>query len=157
MMTLKGRSDTALIKAVIEQCSEQVQSLVECGVDIDATNKFGCTALMYAVETRCGKTVQYLIEHGANINQQDTTEGGTALIWAVCCHDMDIVKYLVEQGVDISIQDTFGYNALIWAAKEGCYDIVKYLIRVQDHSLETYLAHPDQKVRQCMEEMIHYE
>jgi len=85
-----------------------VELLLEKGININHTNKYGKTALM-----ECSKIyfniVELLLKKDVNPNIQDYN-GKTALMYAVENCKTDIVKLLLENGANPNIQDYYGKN-----------------------------------------------
>lgn len=107
------KMEEELIKACENNISEEVKSLIEKGVDINAQYD-GWTPLTLASSSGYVKIVKFLVEKGADINAKSNC-GWTALMWASVIGDFEIVKYLVENGADINAKNDYGWTALMLA------------------------------------------
>ncbi|MDE1762442.1 MAG: ankyrin repeat domain-containing protein [Candidatus Micrarchaeota archaeon] len=108
------RGNTALMYAVVavERLFEIRRIFLEAdGVDLDATNKDGCTALMWAAWNGQLDSVSMLLDKGADINLRDL-KGTTALMYATSLGYSDIVRVLLERGADTKINNNDGKTAL---------------------------------------------
>lgn len=119
---------TALMYASQRGHIEVVESLVNRGADIEATDNNKGTALMHASHWGHSKVVKYLVSKGANIEAKDEN-GQTALLHASFRGRLKIVKYLVSKGANIEAKDEYGQTPLICASNFGCLDTVRYLIK----------------------------
>lgn len=77
-----------------------VREVLEGGVDVNATTKYGATALSYACDRGHAEVVQLLLESGANPNAKDTFYGATPLDWAMSDKKREIIQALVENGAE---------------------------------------------------------
>eukprot|EP00756_Hemistasia_phaeocysticola_P027906 Hpha_TRINITY_DN16145_c1_g1::TRINITY_DN16145_c1_g1_i27::g.6580::m.6580 len=121
---------TALTYAVMYGNTASVQSLVEKGAKIDATDGDGRTALMFAAKKGDTASVQYLVEKGAKIDAT-SRDGRTALMEAAEEGDTASVQYLVEKGAKIDATSSDGYSdgktALEIAEVNSRHEVVKIL------------------------------
>ena len=60
---------------------DEVKRLVESGVPVDATDKYGTSAMMMAATSGRPEVVGYLLEKGADPSRKETFYGTTALGW----------------------------------------------------------------------------
>lgn len=116
----------AILHAAIKSKNE-LQHLLDTGVDIDSQNNDGVTALMVAVFSYGNAIVKTLLDAGANIDLQNN-DGMTALMAAVSDGNADIVKRVLDAGANIDLQNDDGMTALMVAAYNGHTEIVKILI-----------------------------
>lgn len=114
-----------LIKRVQAGDLNEVKSLIESGVDINAKDTFGYTALICA--SACGhiEMLQLLIENGAAIKSDSAS---VAFIKATALRHVDVVKLFIEKGIDINGVDSVGTTALMEAVVYGYAEIVKLLL-----------------------------
>jgi ankyrin repeat protein len=109
-----------------------VKYLVEQGVDVNATDKSGCTALYYTLKSGSSKAdvienVMCLLKSGAKIDiTHDRRE--TTLMSAAGLGYIEIVECLVKFGADVKVVDKMGNTALKRAAQSGSYEVVRYLV-----------------------------
>ncbi|EAY22794.1 ankyrin repeat protein, putative [Trichomonas vaginalis G3] len=104
-----------------------VKSLIECGCDKEAKNKYGWTSLIKASERGHLDVVKYLISVGADKEAKDK-DGYTPLIIASDNGHLEVVKYLISVGADKEAKNKNGWTPLIIASEWGHLDVVKYLI-----------------------------
>ena len=140
---------TALMYTAYTNNIEVTKYLIEYGADVNIQNIDGSTALIHAACEGYLETIMCLVEHGAQIDIQKKN-GYTALIHAACKNHLCLMKCLIKYGADINMQTRFGYDVLTIAAIHRNLNVVQYLIEIQGHSFETYLAHPNSRVRQCV-------
>jgi ankyrin repeat protein len=88
---------SSLIEAVSMGDTEEVQTLLVQGADLNATDNDGLTALMWAAKHCHIDIVQLLLAKGADVNAKDN-KGGTALIAAKREGHKEIVCILKEAG-----------------------------------------------------------
>ena len=127
-----------LITAAIAGELEEIQDLVENGVDIDYTMpENGGTALICAVQNRRKNIVRFLLQKLANPNAALKPlegfvhhHGSTALHLAVFSKDVDIVKLLVEDTrTDVNlVRNHDGASALHCAVNFEQEKMVKTLV-----------------------------
>ncbi|EAX95947.1 death associated protein kinase, putative [Trichomonas vaginalis G3] len=106
-----------------------VQSLIECGCDKEAKNKFGYTPLICASSYGQLEVVNYLISVGADKDAKNKF-GYTPLICASENGHLGVIEYLISIGADKETKNGYGYTPLIKASSNGKLDVVKYLISV---------------------------
>src|SRR5262245_26656349 len=78
----------------------ELKKLLDQGVKVDSTNKYGVTALGFACSKGHLDAVQLLVERGANVNAEDTFYNATPISWAIENGHNDIVKYLLQKGAN---------------------------------------------------------
>ena len=136
---------------------EEIEALIESGVDVQYIDDWACTPLEHAVEVGDLAIVKILLNAGADmyfgigstpfedairtgridimiafidagINLNYELEYGfTFLIEAILRHNLDIVKFLVEKGANINVIRADGKSALMCAAIWGGLEIFNYL------------------------------
>ena len=92
----------------------QVEKLIDAGVDVNSPDENGDTALISASQNGYTEIVKLLVEAEADVNAQDNV-GNTALIKASQNGFTEIVKLLIE--ADVNAQDNVGDTALILASR----------------------------------------
>jgi outer membrane protein assembly factor BamB len=60
---------------------DEVRRLIEAGVPVDATDKYGTSAMMMAASAGQPEVVRFLLEKGADASREETFYGATALSW----------------------------------------------------------------------------
>ena len=122
--------NTALIRACLDDDINEVNRLIEVGVDLDLQDDFGDTALIVA----CNKDhvdleiVNALIEKGANVDLQNT-DGYTALMLASIYNHMEIVVALIKKNANVNLQNISGDTALMIASMRNNTQIAVDLIQ----------------------------
>jgi len=115
----------ALTEAVIWDSAEEIEELLDDGVDIDSVNGDGNTALFYALislkttfnlegasrETRRLETLHLLLERGADPNFRTAT-GKTPLMAAAQYGNLEAVPLLLEAGAYAAAADAEGRTSL---------------------------------------------
>ncbi|UJR34253.1 hypothetical protein I4U23_021657 [Adineta vaga] len=86
---------------------DEVEKLLQRGVDINTSNIDGLTALHQACIDNNLHMVEYLLNRSADINCQDN-EGWTPLHAASSCGNIDIVKYLLSHGAIVDVCNNEG-------------------------------------------------
>ena len=111
--------------------TEQLESLLEAGADVDAENIYGCTRLMEAANFRDAETLALLLQRGAKVNKCSVI-GQTAL-HTLCSRrnydaEKEMVEILLRGGADSSLQ-FLGRTPLLIAAEHGKFAYVDSLVR----------------------------
>ena len=139
--------NTTLINAVFNNSLEDVENLLNQGVDVNLKNDCGNTALMIAAAKGNIEMLGIMIHLGkADLNSQDCY-GHTPLMWAIVKGHLEIVKILINEGAYINIQNNEGRTALIYAVGENNKDMVRVLIaanadlNIKDHMGKTALMY----------------
>jgi ankyrin repeat protein len=97
-------------------------------ININFTDKNGCTALMYNSLNIITDNVKLLLENGADPNKQDRGMR-TALIYACIPEkNKDVVELLLKNGANPDIQDISGRTALMHAVSRGHKSYVELLL-----------------------------
>jgi ankyrin repeat protein len=81
--------------------TEEIDSLIKAGAEIDAKNKAGNSALMAAITNRDKLIVEALLKLGANPSIENT-QGQTPLALAI--NDPETFKLLLNSGADINVK-----------------------------------------------------
>ncbi|XP_048826031.1 cyclin-dependent kinase 4 inhibitor B-like [Brienomyrus brachyistius] len=105
---------------------ENVQALLQAGVDPNAVNRFGRTALQVMM---MGNTAvaRLLLQHGANPGVRDRDTGGTPLHDAAREGFLDTVKVLVAHGAEVHARDNRDQRPIDLAMENGYRDVVDFL------------------------------
>ena len=131
MSTVKTKKNTyaateALWRLAETDNTQQVESILASGVDINASNAHGTPALMQAVSHGRVRMVRVLLKHGADPNLSRNDKFTPLLLAAFFGHE-EIVRILVEHGADIDAVTRFGTSAQMWAAARTFEDVVHCL------------------------------
>ncbi|CAF2363639.1 unnamed protein product [Rotaria sp. Silwood2] len=136
-------SQTILHYAVIHGNIEEIQIVLDIGVDTNLCDRFGLTALHYIAlyGTRHKNDIEItklLLNHGALPNLQDNIHR-TSLHFAIRKENYDLVEYLITlPNINVCIKDKQGYTPL-------CY-LCELILNLSDISLEN---------NQCKENLEH--
>lgn len=150
------KSNEQLFAAIIEGDIEQIQRLIEEGLNVNLADENGCTLVHLAAFNNKKEIVEFLFEKGANINAVDK-EQRTPLHYAVSEGHEEIVKFLLEKGANINVVDQQGGTLLHFATWNNKKGLVKFLLKkgadinAEDHHGWTPLRHA---VHQDNKEMV---
>jgi len=106
---------------------EDVQSLLDQGVDINGRDAGHDTALLVALLDRKLEVVELLIKYGANVNCRGKT-GWTPLMLASKLGYCDIAELLLDHGADVTAKQEVLWTALHLASSNDHLEIVKILL-----------------------------
>jgi ankyrin repeat protein len=95
------------LAACSSEDQDEIDKLLEDGVDINTSNIDGLTALHQSCIDNNLHMVEYLINKNADINCQDN-EGWTPLHAAASCANIHIIKYLLSHGAIVDICNNEG-------------------------------------------------
>lgn len=141
--------DRALIIAVEKGSSDEVQTLVRLGANVngeiivhesDGSGEGSCdradfyTLLQYAASKGYLAIVKELIKAGVKVDTNNwviytSKLNSTALIQAAKNGHANVVIELIKAGANVNQSTDLGYTALIEAATQGHVDVVKELIK----------------------------
>ncbi|KAK3884087.1 hypothetical protein Pcinc_011623 [Petrolisthes cinctipes] len=93
-------SNVMLLEAAARNDIEEVQALLENGVDPDSTNEDGLTALHQCCIDDSEEMMRLLVRHGADVNAQDS-EKWTPLHAAATCGHLHLAKFLIAKGANL--------------------------------------------------------
>ena len=141
---LESRQDISegIIVANAVNNPENVNSLIQHGVDIHHKNEFGKTALYYAIQFNQHQSTALLIQYGANVNDHyDYKTPGhkwgcerriqrlfrTPLMHAAQHSDVKMVELLLEHNASLNAKDSLGKNALWYAVNEWNYEVADFI------------------------------
>jgi uncharacterized protein len=125
----------ALAKAAGRGMLEQVELLLNKGVEVDAVSKHGNTALMRASFKGHLAVARFLLERGADINAENA-QGNSAVLLAAGAGHSDVVGLLLETGAAANTKNVEGHTPLLLAAGRDEPEIVEALLK--------YGANPDE-------------
>ena len=129
----KADGDTCLHNAVKGPgyCSKEVlQTIIDYGVDVNATNKDNRTALMIACVSKNEGAINVLLKAHADPNIADEAYGDT------CLHDAvkgpghcskEVLQAIHDYGVDVNVTNKNNYTALMIACRnkyEGAINVL---------------------------------
>lgn len=117
-----------LIEAVVEGDIEEVESLLESGIDPNIIDIEGWTPLMWATQINNLDMINLLIEYGANPDIVDYYYEETALIIATNNNYVEAIKILLENGADPNLIDSYGLTPLISAVSNSNSETIRTLL-----------------------------
>jgi ankyrin repeat protein len=125
---LTGSAVAASLADAAEQRDKAgVRTLLETGVDVNASQVDGTTALHWAAYHDDAEMVALLVEAGADVNA--VNEYGMPPLAQACVNgDAAVVKLLLEAGADPNTTLKGGETALMLAARTGSPEAVKALL-----------------------------
>ena len=107
---------TALMRAARDGETQDIETLLKHGVEVNAMDKTGWTALIYASARGDSKSVKLLLKANADANAKD--EGGYTALMAAAQYGRDpIVRLLLSGGADVNAVTKDGRTAIGLAAK----------------------------------------
>lgn len=124
----------ALAKAAGRGMLEQVELLLNKGVEVDAVSKHGNTALMRASFKGHLAVARLLLERGADVNAENA-QGNSAVLLAAGAGHAEMVGLLLETGAATNTRNVEGHTPLLLAAGRDEPEIVEALLK--------YGANPD--------------
>lgn len=131
-----SQMDKAFIQSAYDGKLEDVQVLVDKGVDVNLRDQKKRTPLILAAYNGHTPVVDFLVGKGADVNARDS-DGQTALMYASKRSFNGTAALLLEKGADVDTQSKKrGINALMLAAVAGNEDLVRMLL---DHGADTNL------------------
>ena len=130
-----------LVRAIYDDKPKKVASLIERGVDINASIpglRGPATPFRLAADVKRDQIALMLLDAGAKLEEKDLN-----LVWAAGTKRADVVKRFIDLGADLNIKTGHG-TPLGWAARLGYAEIVRILIEAgadvnADNSLGTPL------------------
>ncbi|MFC9541067.1 ankyrin repeat domain-containing protein [Lysinibacillus sp. NPDC056959] len=124
---LKKESTSELFKAVEKGDINQLQSILNKKIDINAKDSNDRTALMIATYKNNVEAAKLLIDAGADVNIQDKMLN-TPFLYAGGEGYLDILKMTIQADADPKITNRYGGTALIPAAEHGHIEVIKELL-----------------------------
>lgn len=97
---LKFSPDVALLEATVRGDLQEVERLLDGGVNPDSHNEDGLTPLHQCAIDNNERIVRLLLRFGADVNAKDT-EQWTPLHAAACCGYIEIVRLLIDHNADL--------------------------------------------------------
>jgi TonB family protein len=102
---------TALMRAARDGETNDIETLLKHGVDVNAMDNSGWTALAYASARGDSKSVKLLLKAKADVNAK-AEAGSTALMAAAQYGHVSIVKLLLSSGADVNAVSKDGRTAI---------------------------------------------
>ncbi len=118
---------TQLMHAIVFGSLEQVNLLLEQGVQQDVRDCWHRTPWLLSIQVGELPKTKLLLAKGANRNDVGNC-GKTPLMYAIDNNQLDILQWLIAEGFDIEATDDFASTALMLAASLGATDCVRVLL-----------------------------
>ena len=109
--------------------TQEVDTLLDKGVDINSKNEIGRTALQEAAYYGNMEIIALLIKKGADVNAKEDRYGSTALHIAVYNSYKEIVESLLTAGADINAEDDYSRTPLFGTVRTGNRILSRFLIK----------------------------
>ncbi|MCX7897240.1 MAG: ankyrin repeat domain-containing protein [Rhodocyclaceae bacterium] len=113
-----------LLKAIEQNDTATVRTLVERGMDANTTDPQGSTLLHWAARHGNLELTRFLLAQRANPNRRNRF-GDTPLMLAALAGQLDVVRLLLDHRAKV---DLGGWNALHYAAFNGHAEILPWLL-----------------------------
>ena len=117
-----------LQNAIQEGKLEDVQQLIDAGVDINQPLNEGITALHACVINNQENILASLLQKGADVNVTDTSTQATPLHLAALYGRNKIAELLIQKGANINAMMKFRFTPLLVAAQFNQSQIVELLL-----------------------------
>lgn len=116
-----------LLKAARYGDFTAIESLLEEGIDINSTDRYGWGVLHVACNCSNLNVYRLLINKNANVNGEDA-HSKTPLHWACRNGILDVAELLLEHNVNINATDIYGDTPLHDASMNNHLDVVRMLV-----------------------------
>ena len=142
-----NHGETCLMHAANSDCSKEVlQTIIDHGADVNATNSIKLTELMMACEEKHVDAIHLLLNAGADTNITDNY-GQTCLMHATIndC-SKEVLQAIIDHGADVNANKD-NFTALICACENGYVDAIHVLLKagadnnIADENGNTCLRH----------------
>lgn len=121
------QGNTPLHFAAMRRNIQMARLLLDCGADVNATDKMHHSTLIYSIRGQSFEMIRLMIERGADINAR-TIDGETPLHFAIGLERPDLIDYLIRSGADLTVCMNDGGTFLHFAAEIGNPEITALLI-----------------------------
>ena len=121
--------DTWIHNAIYGNCSKEVlQSIIDQGADVNATNNKNSTALMLASEKGNIDAMNVLLSAGADRTIEDA-DGDTWIHYALYGNcSKEVIQLIIDQGADVNAKNKKNCTALMLASRKGNIDAMNVLL-----------------------------
>lgn len=117
-----------LIQTIRDKDDNATKALIEKGVDVNTTDKYGATPLIVAIFYGNFEVAKLLTQKNADMNAKDIS-GYTPLILAILNNNTEFSKILIQNGTDVNATTKYGYTPLIFATLNNNIELVELLIQ----------------------------
>ncbi|KAG7393615.1 Ankyrin repeat and death domain-containing protein 1B [Phytophthora pseudosyringae] len=128
LCNLKGRRPLHVVKQSIDMALI-IQSLIDAGADIDATEKHGLTPLMFMCSRTSLEGSATLLALGADVHRVAWSNGFSALEFAVKSERTELVELCLSKGAKPNAPTLDGNTSLHLAAALAHADIILRLVQ----------------------------
>lgn len=119
-----------ILESAWEGYADIVKMLLNTGLDVDQTDRFGRSALIVASHRGKKEVVHILLENNANYSLLDNKKQSALLAASRKGHD-EIVQLLIDKNADTSVCDVDGMSPLSIACMKGYTELVKLLLEAK--------------------------
>lgn len=127
----RGKSISLLFSVKISL--EEVKALLGEGIDINTSDRMGCTLLYYASMQEDPTVLNFLLaQEGINISAENGPEKETVLHYAVLYDKKELVNLLLKAGADVNAQNRTGETPLYKAVISDNEALARSLIDQKD-------------------------
>lgn len=123
---VKGVREAKLMIAIAAKDSEEVQTLLKKGADVNWKDPDGYNALSEAVLSHDASILKLVLDQQPDVNAK-FQKGWTALMIATHANQPDMVRILLAAGADRTVTSDNGMTALQLAEVEGRLQIIALL------------------------------
>ena len=121
--------DTWIHYAIYGNCSKEVlQSIIDQGADVNATNNNNSTALIQASSKGNIDAINVLLSAGANMAIQNVVDN----TWIHCAIfgncSKEVLQSIIDQGADVNARNNQNITALMLASRKGNIDAMNVLL-----------------------------
>ena len=128
--TFEDPAVARLVEAALDGQTQEVQTLVKQGVDVNYVGKDGIMPLFWVMISRSTTGMKQLLNVGADINVKMTRRRVSAVNLAAGADDPKFLKILLEHGGgDLDLANVDGDSPLQVAAVQGRFENVKLLLK----------------------------
>ena len=120
-----------LMDAVRADCCEgMLQTIIDRGASVNATDKANATALMMACYRSHSNAIHVLLKAGSDVNIADNN-GMTCLMHAVAAHrSQELLQAIIDHGAEVNATTKDNTTALMLACQKRHIDAIHVLLKV---------------------------
>eukprot|EP00947_MAST-08B_sp_MAST-8B-sp1_P005561 g5561.t1 len=132
-----------LITAARMGDTEELEALLQKGVDPNYAGEAKTTALVQAARANQLAAAESLLKHGANANKADEGNQDTALIWGCCEGNLKMVKLVLKHGGKVDVKSQNGSSPEGLASSKGHDSILTLLKEALEKQKKQQKAHDE--------------
>ena len=118
---------TPLMQAVALGTLQEMESLIEKGADLEATDGWERTPFLLGIDSGDTEKVELLLTRGANRSATGRC-GKPPMHYPIDHDDTRMLQRLIDQGFDLDQEDEFGHSPLMEAAEKSAPECFKLLV-----------------------------